>query len=65
MNNDMEAVESTNNACGPASDKFMLGRSNDHIKKLECELKEKTIELHEATEKMLYFKQMLIGIIGV
>ncbi|URC15375.1 hypothetical protein JLT2_7 [Paraglaciecola Antarctic JLT virus 2] len=62
MNNEMEAVESTNNTA-PASDKFMLGRANDHIKKLECELKQKTIELDEVTSKMLYFKQVLIKII--
>jgi len=61
----MEAVKTTSSDCGPASDTFMLDKADDHIKELECELKAKTIELHEATEKMLYFKQMLIKIIGL
>ena len=51
--------------CNVASDSFMLERANEHILKLEQELKNQTGEYMKACEKMTYYKTMLMKILDL
>lgn len=48
-----------------ASDSFMLEKANQHISKLEQELKNKTGEYFKACEKMVHYRAMLMKILDL
>ena len=60
MNEAIKKTEST-----VASDRFMLERANEHITKLEQELKNKTGEYLKACEKMMYYRTMLMKLLDL
>jgi len=77
MNKQIDGLEKMNKAneakecmlsqseTGVANDSFMLERANEHIQKLEQELKNKTGEYFAVCEKMTYYRTMLMKILDL
>ena len=49
----------------PANDSFMLSKANEHIDKLNQELKNMTAEMYKSSEKAAYYRTMLVKILDL
>ena len=58
-------IEEANQEAVVANDSHMLAKANEHISKLEIELKIKTKEYQTTCERMIFYKTMLMKILDL